>query len=287
MHVHVPEAATTHDHERVAELAEGGAQAVHRGLLGVDEVHHLVRAAALEHVVADVLPRERQRDRAGLAAYAGDGLDQGVEDHHEAAAAGVHDPGAGERLELLGRAGERVARGVGRSRDEADEAGAGPERRHGVGGGPRDREDRALLGLGDRGVRRVGGLAEGVDEHGLLVVGELVGTGERLGEPADELAEDDPGVAAGAEQGAVGEGADGVAQVEARAGVRESCGGGLEGQEQVGARVAVRHREHVERVDLGPVASEGLEAEVGPAPDPGGVEALEHGVAAPSGRWTA
>jgi hypothetical protein len=267
--VDVPQPAAADHDDRVAELGERRAQHVGRGLLGVEQVHHLVGAAALVEGV-DV-ERHRRRGGARVTAYAGDGLHERLEQHDEPAPAGVDHACPPQHLELLGRAGQRLARGVGGGRDEAGQAGARPERGDRVGRGPGDREDRALPGAGHGGVRRVRRPAERGDPELVLAERLLAGGREGLGDPLDELAEDDPRVPAGAEQGSVGEGRDALPH-RRRAALGERRGGRLEGEEQVGAGVAVGHREDVERVDLAAVPPEGVEPQLGPAPDAGRVE---------------
>ncbi len=280
--VDVPQPGTADDDEGVTELGEPRAQRRDRGVVGIEQEHHLVRAATLVEVV-DV-ERDRRGARPGVAAYAGDGLDEGVEDDDEAAPPGVDHARAAEHLELVGRAGERVRGRVGGGGDEGLEARARTEPGDGVGGRPCDGEHGPLARVGHGGVGGVGGPTERGDED--LVVGQdarrVLHGRERLGEPPDELAQDDPGVAAGTEQGAVGEAADDAAQVEVVVDLVQVRRGRLEREEQVRTGVAVRHREHVEGVDLGPVAAEPRQAEVRPTPDPGRVEVLEH--ASPRGR---
>ena len=92
--------------------------------------------------------------------------------------------------------------------------------------------------------------------------------------PAQQLRQDDAGVAARAHQRAVGHGP------QRRRGV---VGGGADGvvdglhrQQQVGAGVAVGHRVDVEVVDLVARRGEVLPAGRAPAPHGGGVEHLQH-----------
>ena len=132
--VDVPEAFAADDDEAVAEPGQRLLEHRDRGVLGVEEIHHLVgRAVGREVGAVARVSGERhrdavaRRDRCGRWAAAGrDGLGR-VEDDAQAPPAGVDDAGVGQRLELGGRPGQRLAGGRG-GRGE-DVAGAGPGER--------------------------------------------------------------------------------------------------------------------------------------------------------------
>ena len=115
-------------------------------------------------------------------------------------------------------------------------------------GGLADRQHRALDRPAHGGVRRLGGAPERVDHHRAVAL-----LGRRVGDPADDraqhLAEDHPGVAAGAEQRAAREDLEDRRPV-GRALLAHGVAGRGHGQVHVGAGVAVGDRVDVERVDL-------------------------------------
>ena len=284
VHVHVPQVGAADDEQRVAERVEGRPQGLDRFGGGVGEqVHHLVGRPL---AVAPRSPRSsgscpgsvgevgcgrrrhgirraplvatvqrgpgRQQPVVGGRPAPGDDPVEGLEHEHAAGAAGVDDPGAGERLELVGGAGQRLLGGV-----DGGLAHVG-ERATGLGGldrgggtGIRDGEDGALLrvrdaraGRGRAGGERVGE-QQGVDHLGLAL-------DDGVAQAADQLADDDPGVAPGRQQDGPLEGAallhqGGLAQ-DAGVLVRgdDLVDGGVEGEVEVGAGVAVGHREDVE-----------------------------------------
>lgn len=203
--------------------------------------------------------------RVGARRHGGKRLQQ----YDDAAPARVDDAGPAQCGELFRGADQGLARGVGGGARGPGGA-AAADRRGAVGGGAHDGQHRALDGPGDRAVAEVGGPAQRVGER---VTVELGGRHQRLGEAAQELAEDDAGVAAGAEQGAVGERLDRTGRahvgqvVIAVVALAERTAGRLEGEEQVGAGVGVRDREDVERVDLLTRAAERGERRDGPVAD--------------------
>ncbi len=257
VHVDVPQAAAADHDERVAERGQRLLQVGDPGVLGVEEVHHLVRRA----VGGQVVGRERHRDVPGAqdgarrdGTASGEGGLRGVEDHAEAAAAGVDHAGVVQGLELVGRALERRAGGGGTGGDHVTEAvlqvPGGLEA--GVAGGAGDGEDGALDRLADRGVAGVGGLLHRLGED----LGGAVGP-RRAAEPAGDrtqhLRQDHAGVAAGTEQGSAREGGQrrGELGLGAPAGrLLQRVTGRGDGEEHVGAGVPVGHRVDVERVDL-------------------------------------
>ena len=127
-----------------------------------------------------------------------------------------------------------------------------------------DGEDRALGRLAHGVVGAVGRAGHrGADQHG---VDELAGAGgELLGGAADQLGEDDAGVAAGAEQRGAGDGVDDLVAADLvdlalpREPV-ELVEHGAQRERHVVARVAVGDREDVEVVDLLAAASSSASA---------------------------
>ena len=116
-----------------------------------------------------------------------------------------------------------------------------------------DGEDRALGRLADGVVGAVGRAGHGgADQHGVDQLARP--RGQLLGRAADQLGEDDAGVAAGAEQRGPGDAVDDlvaadVVQRDAGEAV-ELVEHGAQRQRHVVPRVAVGDREHVEVVDL-------------------------------------
>ena len=197
---------------------------------------------------------------------------------------GVDDPGAGEGLELVGRAGQGHLRGVDGGLAHVGERSAGLGGLDGGGGtGIRDGEDGALLRVGDAGPGRGGpGGERGGEQEGVDHLGVALDDG--VAQAADELADDDPGVAAGGEQDGPLEGA----ALLHEGGLAEDAGGlvgrddlvdgGVEGEVEVGAGVAVGHREDVEGVDLGAPGREGRTRQQRPVAGVGGGEHGGHGL---------
>ena len=148
-------------------------------VLGVEEVHHLVRRTALDEV-GGMRGRRRQdrhpagRHGAGHRATAGeDGLG-GVEDHAQPAPAGVHHAGVAEHRQQVGGAGQRLAGPLGRGGEHVARPGARPGRPlvGRVGRGAGDGEDGALDRRADRGVARVRRPLQRVgDDLGVALVG--------------------------------------------------------------------------------------------------------------------
>ena len=107
VHVDVPQRVPAHDHQRVAEPGQAGLEPRDGLVGGVEQVHHLVRrpAVAVQHVLG-IGQGVRLRCEAGelreLAVDAGDDLEEGVGEHHVAAAAGIDHARAAQRLELGG-----------------------------------------------------------------------------------------------------------------------------------------------------------------------------------------
>ncbi len=102
----------------------------------------------------------------------------------------------------------------------------------------------------------------------------VTAVGEDGRHAAQELGEDGPGVAPGAEEGAVGHGPHGLGGVRSGGGEDRFDGPvrGFRRQVEVGAGVPVRDRVDVDRVDLLALPSEGVEGPRAPGPDRFGVE---------------
>ena len=220
------------------------------------------------------------RDPRGLVVVelrrlgAAQGGDDAGEDHGEAEAAGVDHAGLAQHGQQVRAAAhgalprvERALEHLGEQRVLALVGVALRQPRLGhvreLGGDAvrhlaHDGEDRALGRLAHRVVGPVGRARHGgADEHG---VDELAGARrELLGGPADQLGEDDAGVAAGAEQRRAGDGVDDLVAADlvdlalARQAV-ELVEHGAQRERHVVARVAVGDREDVEVVDLLPPA---------------------------------
>ncbi|CAM5240799.1 hypothetical protein SGLAM104S_09403 [Streptomyces glaucescens] len=221
------------------------------------------------------------------------GLHQCPEHRHEPAPPGVDHSGALQHGELPGGGGEGGTRPVvGGPRHGTAAVRARPRHPHrfrGVRGGRGNGEHCPLHRVGDGLAGGVGGAAQGEPQPGAVGVrGGVVG-GEHLGHATQQLGEDGPGVAARPDQRPVRHRAHGLRErrplrparcglTRPRSGLTRCArsglvarehrlhggGGRLDGQIQVRAGVAVRHRVHVDRVDLLARPPEGRERE--PAP---------------------
>ena len=110
------------------------------------------------------------------------------------------------------------------------------------------REDRALDGLADGLEGDLDGSAERIGDVGGR--NGLIGRNETLGHTAQDLRGDDTGVAAGAHQGTVGDGAGDGLHVGVGGKSGELLGHRGERERHVGAGVTVGHGEDVELIDL-------------------------------------
>ena len=307
VHVDVPQVRPADDEQRVAQGVEGAGER-HDGLprAAGQQVHHLEggslgrgRGVVVERVGAGVAEAPRGRGRAPLvaAAQGGPGREQALvgaapgarddavqrlEHEHAPGTPGVDHPGTRQRGQLLGRTGQGLPSGL--DGTGADLAQVGPRVDAAAGCGRRgvgDAEDGALLRVRDRGAggRRppfqAGGEHGGVDRLGVTVE-------DLVAEPADDLAGDDPGVAACREQDGPPERAalldEGGLPEDASCLVRgdDVVDGAVEGEVEVGAGVAVGHREDVELVDLGAPGGERRAGQDGPVPGVGGGEHVGH-----------
>ena len=195
--VHVPEPVSPrHDHG-LADLVERGAQGGHASIVGVDEVHDLVRGRQPVDGLARVESRRgesrlRQHDRA-----LGDHRVEDVEQDHEPAATRVDDPGPTQDVELRGRPGQCVARRL-RGRLHNDDERVGRRGAGRLGSLPRDRQHGSLDRLGHRGVGENHRPLEACRQRQTVSRPRL--RREHLRDPAQQLAQDHPRAAPGAEQ---------------------------------------------------------------------------------------
>ena len=146
----VIEALTSDDDDRVAQVLPGGAKCRQSLVVGVEQEHHFILEIA-DAALAGLVHRRQRPERVDVGRLgqrvARDHVTQGVEPQHEAGAAGVHHTGLFQYRELLGRLGERHARGVARSVHH------GLERRgilSALGGGARYRKNCPFDGARDR-----------------------------------------------------------------------------------------------------------------------------------------
>ncbi len=261
-HQHAVAQALERRHERLALQAHAG----HGEVGAVAEG----RGAVLGQVVA--LHRGAAVGQLGRVAAAQGGHHAG-DDDGQAVGAGVHDAGLLEHVQLLGAALDGLVGGVQRPlQDLGDELvlllgrrlGAQPRRGdvgqvlgHAVGHGPHRAEHGALGRVAHRRVGGVGGAREGGGHQHR--VHQLAGTrGQLLGRPAHDLGQDHAAVAAGAQQGGAGHGADQLLAADlvdhlAVEGV-QLLEHGAHGHGHVVAGVAVGDGEHVQVVHLAPAA---------------------------------
>ncbi len=204
-----------------------------------------------------------RRDLERLPPQAGDDAPQ---DLHQARPAGVDDTGLAQDGEELRRAlhGFAAAREGGVEHVVEGAAGLGGLLRR-LGHGPNDGEHRPLHRLPHGPVGRVGGGPEGGRRHGAV---ELGGAGQVVAGSAEDLREDDPGVAPGAHEGGVPDGA-GHGRGRRRRLPGQRLDHALHRLAQVRARVAVRDGIHVEVVDVAPGGGERRRRTVGGLADPG------------------
>jgi large subunit ribosomal protein L28 len=269
--VDVPQPLSPDHDEGVAERRQGLAQRGHGVVVGIEEVHHLVRRATFVQVGHARRHRDRpraerrgHRDRVATREHR---LGR-VEDDAQPATTRVDDAGHAELFELLRRVGEGLAGGLGRGGEHVARACALVRGTPygGVGGGPGDRQDRALHGRPDRGVRRLGGLGHRLG-HDRRVAFAAPGPAHPGDQGPQQLAEDHAAVAAGAQQRTTAERGESGAEVGVVTGLVDGVAGGAHRQVHVGAGVAVGHRVDVEGVDLLASRREGVDRDVDEAPD--------------------
>ena len=213
--------ALDHEDGAVAELGELLVDGVEARLVGV-----------LRRRVRDRLAREGGRDAA--------------HDLEQAGAARVDDAGLAQHVELVGRAGERVLAALDQLLQQRRGLERGIARVLGLLGELADhRQHRPLDRPPDGPVGGVTGCAKGAPDRRRV---EEPGLAERLGRPAQDLGEDDTGVAARPHQGGPRQLLGERGAVLGRRRV-EHLHDRARGQRQVRAGVAVRDGIDVEVVD--------------------------------------
>ena len=235
----------------------------------VEEVHHLI--PLLADVELAVNSRRTVGNRRELLVgepdrivVVGIGLGQRstvdhvqccIEEEQVAGPAGVDHAGVLQHREQLGCVVERTLAGLASSAQGVDERRIVRRRGLGrLGALAYDGEDRALDRL-EHGL--VGTDRSGAQRLGDLVAGALRLLLERGGHPAQDLAEDDPAVAAGPHQRAVADRVTGGLEV-GRIGTLHLGHHGVERAGHVGAGVAVGHGIHVEPVEPAGVVAHGV-----------------------------
>ena len=202
-------------------------------------------------------------------------------DAQKAHTARVHDARFFEHGQKFGRLGERLFAAlddVGEKFVEFFIAGRDFHRMfaHHAGNG----EHGPFFGFGDGGI---GDLSAALHGAGKALDGDLFARLQFRTDAAEQLRKNDARIAPGAFERAFG---DGVAQFGEAVGSAKPqfAHGRLDGQRHVRARVAVRHGEDVERVDLRAVYFEHLGAELDHLPEFGAADRFWHGK--PSFPWT-
>ena len=191
---------------------------------------------------------------------AGDRRGERIEQHQQSAAAGIDHPRPGQHVQLLGCALQGRLGGIGACGQRRTQAGAltGPVLNR-LGRGPQDRDHGALNRLPAHRVhhqgqcvpqRRAQQCRIDIGQSGVGSVGVGGGRRRRVGQPAQDLGQDHPGIAARAVQCSAGQ------RLRHRSDVAEILNRIPRGlrrthrEQQVCPGVGVGHREHVEVVDL-------------------------------------
>ena len=258
VHVHLHHGQIGDDQHAVADLLQALAQAHDLALLhvrtrvGDDELRAVAECNVLHAQVAVIVHvfaghgLRRAAALLDLHRLAGEGGVHAAEDDHQAHAAAVHHAGLLEHRQHLRRLlQDRVAGGEQQLEQLLEGLALAAAALQILGDHADHGEDRALLGLHHGLVGGVCALADRLNPQRAVHV--LV-TGQAAGDAAQNLAENDAGVAARTLQRA------------ARDGVRHICGGGIalgvhfldgggDGLGHVGARIAVRNREHIQGID--------------------------------------
>ena len=255
MHMHLHQGHVPHHHHAVANAVEAAAEGVHIVLVAVllDVLDGELRAVGkLDFAQGVVVVLEAD---GAVLLHGGGGVGDFLAPHHrgiagvdqqQAPSAGVHHAGLLEGRQHVGGALED-----GLAAPEHDghqrvvivgillhllEGVLGNHAGHG--------EDGALLGL-HHGL--VGLIRTGLEGVGELDGGNLLHTAERLGKAAQQLGGNHAGIAPGALERALGQGVRGLVRTEVFL-AGHLPGSALHGQGHVGAGIAVRHGEHVQRV---------------------------------------
>ncbi len=267
--------------ELLAERGPGVVGDVAQQVLHLVLVGRVVPARSCRRAVVAGRPGVEDGGCCADDPFAADHALEHAQQQHPAEPARVDDPGVPEDGQAVGRALQRPLRLLARRRDDGRERGLGLDRplgrlpgtrRGGCGNG----EQRALHGPGDgrpgqvrAGLQRAGELAR--RQTGLFRRQH----GEGVRDRAEQLRQQHPGVAARAEQGALGEGASHRRRVGA--GAPDGLVGRGPRVQQVGAGVGVGHREDVEPVELLACALQHQPTRCAPGPHGAGVEDLQHG----------
>ena len=255
----VPDAVAADDDDRIAEFSPGVLEARHGVVRCVEEEHDLVAAAVESEAGGLTVDGQRggsHRDlgRLGQRSAVGDGQD-GIEEEHVAAGAGVDDARFGQDGQQVGRPGQRVASPFPGRLSDRQQVGThvgGDHRR--LGRLADHREDRALDRLSDGAVGRLGGGGQSVSEDATVDVAGFV---HHAAQCAQHLGQDHARVAPRPHERAVGHGAGHRSQVVVRGlELLERRDRRLGGHGHVRAGVAVRHRVHVEEVEHLPVVDQ-------------------------------
>ena len=276
--VHVHRVATAavggggRDRDRVAELVEALAQVLDPvGFAAAQQVHHLETRRSGRRD-SDLGVGGRRHILLTGRRVPGHDLAQRVEQHQQAATTGVDHARIGEHVKLLDGLVERDHCRV-RSGDhhpgEIGTIGAGILGR--FCGGPQHRHDGARHRFAHRCDDQTDRVAQRGGEDDAVDIGQFaapLGGGFRsdVGQSAQDLGQDHPGVAPGAVQRAVGQGRCHPRHVvTAGRGVRLSPGR-THGEQHVRSGVGVRDRENVQPVDLVGVGDQVTNRGVGPIP---------------------
>ena len=264
VHVHLDGALVAHHERAVAERQEERLERLAVDALAADEEARAVaelgelarlldgdgvRPPGPDRSDERIAGRPRRDARAGdhLAA-AHEVLDarrQAAEEHEQAVAAGVDDAGLLQGRQLRGRVLDRDPAGLFHGGEQVLEPEAVGDRLRRRGHLADDGEHGALDRRLDGPVGGVLTLDDGALEHGGV---ERVGLAPHLADAAHDLGEDDAGVAARAHQRALGHRRGDRGDVPDVA-LLELLDDRAHRERHVGARVAVRHRVHVEVVD--------------------------------------
>ena len=259
MYVHLDHGQVGDDHHAVADalqtLAEAHDLAVLHVLAGMgdDELGAVAELDVL-HRQRLVIVHELAGQRLfGLAVHlrllhrlAGErGVHAAIDDHQTHSAA-VHHAGLLEHRQHVRRAAQnRVAGDQNGLEQRVHVLALGRNLLRLVGDDAGDGEDGALLGLHDGLVGGVRALAHHLRQQGHV---DLVMAGQRPGEAAQDLAEDDAGIAARALQRAAGHRVRHVRNAGVALGIHLANRGG-DGLSHVGAGISVRHGEYIQGVD--------------------------------------
>ena len=248
VHVRPHELAVRDHDERVAERRELPLELLARERACDEEAGAVARPRVVgrDRVVL-VLP-ERSRIGHRLPAQGGE---RTAHELDQSGAARVHDAGLAQHRQHVGRARQRDL-GGGQAGGERDDRIGGARGLGAVGERAGDGQDRALDRLPQRGVGLGAGAAQGVGDRRPV---ERTALAEPVAGAAHELREDDPRVAAGAEQRGTRADPRDRRRLRQRVGLQRLVHGARRARE-VRARVAIRHREDVDVVDARGMPSE-------------------------------